>query len=565
MQLALLINNAPWLKNDRSGPAVFLPLHRPGEWEILVASMSGPNSTDAPGRRGLSARAVLVLSALFLAVHLVGLTRDALWIDELHTYGAAAAPLDALIGNRLSAGHMPAYFLIIKAWGGCAGFTEWSLRFPSVFFGTLAFAVFVTMAARYLQDRRALFAAGFIFFFSPFVLWLCQEARMYSMLVFASVLASCLLLRFVEQGSGWALAGYGVAVFAGLSLHVLFVLQVAAHGVFVAAHARQWFSRWVTALILPALVVTPTLLAMGAEQVAVKAQGRLKWPPLDDAFNKLAALALGDPAGLSDIPPAVRGLQRTLGMVFVVVFGAAALRRLKRRPSSSAAAGDAGCELLLRYSLYWLLVPLGILIVMAIFAVDRVSTVRYHSPGVPALIVILGCGWSALSRHIWPEGSVDVLSSPHRDWRRRLGARLLHGGLIAPVFFFFVQVYSREIGIREGAAYLNERYRPGDGVVFCSNGAMNYAFPFYGPRDAERVGVSKVETDEAALNRRIDLFAQGKRALWLFLHDWGKSPLDAILKRRPERYTLFAEACFTSATVVQGYHIRGNARSGTAD
>ena len=168
----------------------------------------------------------LAITVLFFIVHLIGLTRHSFWIDELHTYGATRLSVKDLVENRFRAGHLPTYFLMIKGWCRLVGYSEGTMRFPSVIFAAFSFFAFFLFCRRFVKDDRTFSIAILLFFFHPFLFWASQEARMYSLLIFICIISSFSLLYFLESRKFLPLVFYFVSVLFGLGLHLIFTLQI---------------------------------------------------------------------------------------------------------------------------------------------------------------------------------------------------------------------------------------------------------------------------------------------------------------------------------------------------
>jgi 4-amino-4-deoxy-L-arabinose transferase-like glycosyltransferase len=123
---------------------------------------------------------------------------------------------------------------LVHAWGSLAGDSEWALRFPSALAGALTVPAMAWLAARWL-GRDTVPAAAWLTAGSPFLVWYSQEARSYSQMVLATVVASALMLELRERIRPGVFAAYvAAAAFAALSnFAFLFAVPV---------HVRWWLS-----------------------------------------------------------------------------------------------------------------------------------------------------------------------------------------------------------------------------------------------------------------------------------------------------------------------------------
>nr|HRL14310.1 glycosyltransferase family 39 protein [Aggregatilineales bacterium] len=92
-------------------------------------------------RRWMWFSAILLLAAVLRIVNLDALP---LWIDEGFSYLAVKSPdlLTALVRDV----HPPLYFVLLKAWAGVTGVSEFALRYPSALLGVLSAALIVPLA-----------------------------------------------------------------------------------------------------------------------------------------------------------------------------------------------------------------------------------------------------------------------------------------------------------------------------------------------------------------------------------------------------------------------------------
>lgn len=116
------------------------------------------------------------------------------WLDEAIT--ALAVKNYALLDlvTKFSPGdfHPPFYYLFLKLWSNVFGYSEISLRFPSVIFGVLT-AYVVYLIGKKLFNAKVGLIAAILMATNPLAVYYSQEARMYSMAMFL-VSASVLFL-----------------------------------------------------------------------------------------------------------------------------------------------------------------------------------------------------------------------------------------------------------------------------------------------------------------------------------------------------------------------------------
>ncbi|MEZ4712860.1 MAG: glycosyltransferase family 39 protein [Caldilineaceae bacterium] len=145
---------------------------------------------------------LLGLILLAFALRVYRLDAQSLWYDEGVTAEIAQRTLADLTSWTARDIQPPLYYYVIWLWGRLAGWTEWSLRFPSVFTGVLTAPMLAILALKLSGNRRAGVVAALIAALHPLLLYYSQEARMYSLLTMLGVLMGVGLLRGVGKGRG---------------------------------------------------------------------------------------------------------------------------------------------------------------------------------------------------------------------------------------------------------------------------------------------------------------------------------------------------------------------------
>jgi mannosyltransferase len=172
---------------------------------------------------------IAIVSGVSLILGVIRLGGPALWYDEAYTHRQIQHSY-----IEQFEGYQPLYYWIQKPWTSVAGSSEWALRFPSVVGAMLAAALLVVLARR-LFDRRIALVSGLFLAASPFVVKWSQQARVYPLVLAASLATMLLLLRALEHGSRSTWAVYGAAYAVLLLTHALVgLLLVPAHAVVIA-------------------------------------------------------------------------------------------------------------------------------------------------------------------------------------------------------------------------------------------------------------------------------------------------------------------------------------------
>ena len=235
---------------------------------------------------------IAIVSGVSLVLGLIRLGAPALWFDEAYTWRQINRSL-----IEQFEGYQPFYYWILKPWTSVAGTSEWAMRFPSVIGATLACALLVVLA-RKLFDRRIALVSGLFLATSPFFVKWSQQARVYPLLVVASLVATLLLLRALERGSRAAWAVYGIAYAGLLVTHaVVGLLLVPAHAVLIAQRRERFLPHGLLAGVVIAAVGVPWVaqLAMRTDS-ATSETAWIPFPSAEDAT--LALVSVSGVAGL---------------------------------------------------------------------------------------------------------------------------------------------------------------------------------------------------------------------------------------------------------------------------
>jgi len=222
----------------------------------------GRSKTALPG-------ALLAILLLAAALRLVNLNGRPLWYDEAFAVLYAEKPPGTILYGTLTPVdgaaadvHPLLYYLTLHFWMQAAGSSPLAVRLPSVLLGLATVALVYALAAELFDARAGLWAAG-LTAVAPFHVHYSQEARMYSLLCFLSLLAVYGFVRGWRRGGARPWLLFTVAGALSLYAHNLAFLTLLALDLFVLL-ARQW--RLIKPLIAAhaglALLFGPWLLAV---------------------------------------------------------------------------------------------------------------------------------------------------------------------------------------------------------------------------------------------------------------------------------------------------------------
>jgi len=128
--------------------------------------------------------------------------------DEAFGYFFSQRTYSAIIEETLALQepHPVASYFVQKAWLDWTQhdqlYSEFLLRFISIWFSTVAVALLYRLARRLSMNSSTALLGTMFLALSPYAIWHAQDARMYSMSLALTLASTLLALRFIERESG---------------------------------------------------------------------------------------------------------------------------------------------------------------------------------------------------------------------------------------------------------------------------------------------------------------------------------------------------------------------------
>ena len=197
--------------------------------------------------------ALTLLGGLMRRYHL---GQQGLWFDEADLVMRARQPLSDLLRNFINPGENgPLYTLGMAYWIKIFGTSEVAVRLPAAVAGTLAIPALYGLGRALRGPRLGLIAAALLTI-SPYAHWYAQDAKMYSLLILLTIIATWLLLVAIRRGDRTWIA-YGISAALTLGVHATFLLALAAHAVIAVLLWRAGYgvrptrrqARWLAILV----------------------------------------------------------------------------------------------------------------------------------------------------------------------------------------------------------------------------------------------------------------------------------------------------------------------------
>jgi uncharacterized membrane protein len=201
-----------------------------------------------------------LIFGLGASLRFYGLDFQSLWQDEgLQFYVVTQNSFSELFHQTRSF-HPPLSFLINHVFL-LMGESDFFLRLPSALFG-IASLLLLYILGRDLTSSREAVIAVFVLAISPFHIWYSQDARMYSQLLFFSLLSSVLLMQALRRGRTRWWIYYVMVSAAGMYTHVFMGLALAAQFLWVVAYQRQHLLPIIASGFAVALLFLPWALLL---------------------------------------------------------------------------------------------------------------------------------------------------------------------------------------------------------------------------------------------------------------------------------------------------------------
>ena len=456
---------------------------------------------------------MLAATLVAVALRTFHLGTQSLWIDEIFTWLGADLGQPLRLGGLLENVHGPLYTLVLHAWGGLAGDSEWALRAPSLVFGVAVVPALAWLAVRWLGRDTAPWAA-WLAAGSPFLVWYSQEARNYALLILCTCLAGAVLVGSARRPFARG-AGYLAMAWAGLLSNFSFVLLM-------PLHLRWWLAPGAPGASPPpgpgrrALVPLALALALFAllSPWAPQVLHAWDWKRLHPA--RAAAVGEAPLRGsttyhLAAVPFALHALAvgYTLGPSLRELHGGAPSAAVTRHLPELAAVtlvfgvlGIAGLVALARRRrLLDVLLGFGVpVLVVSFFALRnfKVFNPRYLAVCAPLFLLVLAAGLAGLRRplRIVAAAAVALL------WT----ASLAH--------HYFDPGYAKD-DYRGALRLVAERSQPGEKLL--AMGAEEPVYYYYrGPLSVDRLWLGFV-ADPGRLEEELDGKLAGARGTWIVL------------------------------------------------
>lgn len=326
-----------------------------------------------------------------LLVCLLWSWHPSIWNDEGVTISASTRSLAEIwqLTGRIDAVHA-VYYALMSPWFALVGVNEVTLRLPSAIMVALTSWAVVRLAERWATAGAAV-AAGVLFAVLPRTTWMGIEGRSWALAALLAVLATLLLVRWLERG-GWAgLAGYAVVLGLGIQVEVYLVFLAVAHVVTLLMLHRRRLLPALGAMVVAALIASPIIVRASGQtgQIETAPLSLSTWARQLVVNQNFTGAPIGSASWLDQWWRPTAGAAALLGWALVVLLIWSARR-----------AGQERRRAVLAWCLPWLLLPSVLVAVWSLLGQNMYNP-RYFSFCVPAMAILLAMGFGAIVGGWW--------------------------------------------------------------------------------------------------------------------------------------------------------------------
>jgi uncharacterized membrane protein len=365
-------------------------------------------------------------------------------LDEAISVLIGRLPVPAILANAACSSHPGLYYLLLHYWLSLGTGEAWA-RGLSALWGALTVPAIVALGAT-LFNRRVGLVAGLLLALAPFHIAYSQEARMYAQVTCLVVVGLLCFHRALESGTRhWWLAT-GLVVALSVTTHLFAFLPLAGMNLYALFYRREraTWTRLLLVDLVTVAVVTPHGLGMLAESQQqlgglrpLAGGGR---PSLLFPLTTVHLLLVGYSIVPRLMPVALFGSLAVLAITLWEIW------RVFRRQGG----GPRPLILLLLVAGITMFGPFGLGLIHPFFLPERTLMIA-----LPALVVLIAWGTAGLSRRT----PLPILG---------VGLGLIM--LLSQWGYYFNPDFQKP-PMREAAAFIQQRFAPGDAVLHTSDGS----------------------------------------------------------------------------------------------
>ncbi len=280
------------------------------------------------------------------------MAKESIRLDEAQSMWQASHSLSGMLKIVAEDVHVPMYHVLLHYWMILFGSDLHTVRLLSLIFLLLSIPVLYLLARSILTRPWALLVTS-LFALSPFMNWYGNEARMYTLLAFFSLLNQYFFVKILQKKKGWF--GYGLTAIIGVYSHYFFLFNLFTQALFYLLNRKRFapgsFKKFILIAAGAALSLAPWVSYFTKLGLGANTRPLLKIPGTVDFFNAFSQFFFGFQ------PDAVNTIILSSWPLLVIVAFFSVKRHLKINLPSAYLLFAAFVPVLLAYGLSFVISP----------------------------------------------------------------------------------------------------------------------------------------------------------------------------------------------------------------
>lgn len=203
---------------------------------------------------------LIFIIILGLLIRIAFINRHTFWFDEAFSYFVSQQPIFSIIQTSAFDTIPPFYYIFLKLWSQISH-EVWFLRLLSLIFGVSSIPIAYTIFKKFTNKQTSLLAT-FFFAVSPLLVYFSVETRMYSLLVFESLLLILLFLKFFESKKKLYLILLSILGILAVYTHYYSALVILVLNIIFFMRFKQ-YQRHVNAWVISQLAIIMAFIPWG--------------------------------------------------------------------------------------------------------------------------------------------------------------------------------------------------------------------------------------------------------------------------------------------------------------
>ncbi|MBW2218636.1 MAG: glycosyltransferase family 39 protein, partial [Deltaproteobacteria bacterium] len=199
---------------------------------------------------------LFLITALGFFLRIYRLDYPCLWYDELCTFFRLNGDMAHTLGTLKISPFPPLYYILMNIWCKIFGFSEFSLRFPSMLFSTLS-VISIYFLAKHLFSERVGMISALLLSVSTHSINYAHDAKMYAITWFLCIISFIYFFKFVNNPNRKTLVLYGI--FSCTTIYTMYLgfLFLIVQNILFFSLYRGKLKPWITTNILILLSYIP--------------------------------------------------------------------------------------------------------------------------------------------------------------------------------------------------------------------------------------------------------------------------------------------------------------------